>query len=315
MKKIKYVLLILLFFTIIPNVFAEGENIVGNVVTYKRDESNNYGVNKKWKITDKNLKNVLNTPLVDSTKKIYDFTGALTDEEENKLREMITEFSNKYKTEIIIVTYNLPYTEDSENEEFAADFYDYNDFGLNYDKYDGILLFRNTYSMDPYYDMYTFGTAQLYFSHGDYDIILDGIYEELHSHSYLSGFSKFINYVSTRYEGGQSPELREYVIDENGFLKKLFYPAYTVIAVVSGIFTACLTGHYIKKNKMVKKAVEASTYLNKDSVVYSVKNDVFLRKHLSSYTISSSSGSGGGGYSSSGGSSGGGHSSGGGRHG
>ena len=64
---------------------------------------------------------------------------------------------------------------------------------------------------------------------------------------------------------------------------------------------------------MVKKAVEAAEYLTKAE--YSVREDKFINKHLSSYRISSSSSGGGGGYSSSGGSSGGGHSSGGGRHG
>ena len=48
--------------------------------------------------------------------------------------------------EIIILIDDLPYTSDSENEDYASDFYDYNDFGLDLDKnYSGVLLFRNTY--------------------------------------------------------------------------------------------------------------------------------------------------------------------------
>ena len=322
MKKIKF-FIVFLTIILIPSVYAIDDatnqsintNSTGNATTYKRDSSKNYGVNKKWNITDKNLSNVLRTPLVDSSQKIYDFVGILTEEEKSNLKEKIDQFIKKYNTEIVIVTYNLPYTNDSVNEDFAADFYDYNDFGLEYKNYNGILLFRNTYEYDPYYNIYTFGDAQLYFSHRDYDYILDDIYYDLKLKNYFTGFSKFIDDINSRYLGGISPELEKYVIDENGFLKKLFYPAYPIITIISLIITISVTVHYVKKNKMIKKAVEASEYLDKKSVVYSVKEDKFLHKHLSSYTNYSSSSSGGGGYSSSSGSSGGGHSSGVGRHG
>ena len=308
MKKIKFLLFIILLFIFIPSVNAK-------VTTYARNDQNNYGVNKKWEITDKNKANVLRTPLVDASEKIYDFSGVLTNDEIQTLKAKIDEFREKYNTEIVIVTYSLPYTNDSENEDFAADFYDYNDFGKDYEKYDGILLFRNTYEADPYYDMYTFGDAQLYFTHAEYDRILDGIYNNLHAGNYLYGFSSFINYVTSDYENGIPWELRNYRVDENGYLYKIFAPSYVLILLGSILITFIFIRHNVKKNKMVKKAVQAAEYLDKDSVKYSVREDKFIKKHLSSYTISSGSSGGGGGYSSSGGSSGGGHSSGGGRHG
>ena len=36
----------------------------------ERTESNNYGVNKKWKITESNINNVKSTKYVDSSEKI-----------------------------------------------------------------------------------------------------------------------------------------------------------------------------------------------------------------------------------------------------
>ena len=44
----------------------------------ERNESNNYGVNKKWTITDSNINNVKQTKYVDSKDKIYDFSDVLT---------------------------------------------------------------------------------------------------------------------------------------------------------------------------------------------------------------------------------------------
>ena len=66
---------------------------------------------------------------------------------------------------------------------------------------------------------------------------------------------------------------------------------------------------------MVRKKHEAANYLKRDSININIAEDQFISTHTTHYTVSSSSGSGGGGHSSSGGSSGGGHSSGGGRHG
>ena len=310
MKKIKALLFILIAILFIPNAFASD-----NITTYERTLENKYRVNKKWKVTDDNLSFVLKTPSVDASKKIYDFSLIISDEEEQELKKYIDEFIGKYKTELIIVTYDLPYTNDSENENFASDFYDYNDFGIDFDKYDGIVLFRNTYGADPYYDMYTFGNAQLYFSKSDYNYILDDIFDKLHSGDYFSGFKMFIDDVNDCYMRGISSDLKNYYVDENGFLKRIFNPSYFIISIISLIITACTTVHFVKKNKMVKNAVDASMYLDTKSVKYSVKEDKLINKHLSKYIIPSNSSSSGGGYHSSGGSSGGGHSSGGGRHG
>ena len=331
MKKIVSILMIFLF-GITLNVNAAPK-------TYDRETLENNGVNKKWTINDNNIDNVLKTPAVDTAEKIYDFSEVLTEEEEQQLRTKIDEFTKKHNMEIVIVTKELPYSddikeycynearadekEDEFNEEFAADFYDYNDFGIDYELYDGVLLFRNT-ALDPcwnamYYDMYTFGNAQLYFNQNRYDSILDGIYDDLHAENYFDGFMKYINQVDYQMSSGKPSDMDNYYVDEYGYLQKTPIP-YSIpwipCAAVSGIITLIVMIILIKKNKMVRKATQAMEYLNKGSTKITNRKDIFLHSHTSSYTESSSSGGGGGGgHSSHSGSSGGGHSSGGGRHG
>lgn len=293
----------------------------------ERTADNNYGVNKKWKINDSNMGNVLRTPLVDSSKKIYDFSDVLTDTEEEELRIMAEEFQERFKTELVIITYNLPYYADEENEDFAADFYDYNDFGMDYELYDGIVLFRNTYDEDPYYDMYTFGEAQLYFNQARYDAILDDIYNDLHSENYLEGFASFISLVTTKYESGKPSSMKDYALNKNGIIYntkthkldangnivKKYNPPILLGLIIAAAVSAITVGIMIKKNKMVRKATAAGVYLDKSSIDYTVMRDIYRGSHVSSYTVNTSSGgSSGGGHV---GSSGGGHSSGGGRHG
>lgn len=309
MKKMTKILTAFLIFfigTIICNA---------QVTTYDRTTLNNYGVNKKWKITSSNKSNVLNTPLVDASKKIYDFSDILTEEEEQELYIKIQEFINTSKMDMVIVTVDLPYSYDSKNEDYAADFYDYNDFGIDFKKYDGVLLLRNTYSLDPYFDIYTFGDAQLYFSYNRLNNVLDYIYPDLKSHNYLDGFTDFVTRMTSYYNRGIPSEMKQYDVDENGFLFKIYRVPFIPIILISGVVTLITMLIMVNKNKMVAKATKASVYLDQPSLHFTNRQDQFITSHTTSYTRSSSSGGGGGGFRSSGGSSGGGHSSGGGRHG
>ena len=92
--------------------------------------------------------------------------------------------------------------------------------------------------------MYTFGNSQLYFSHSKYDFILDSIYDDLHSENYLNGFTNFINMVSSTYESGIPSDLKNYYVDDYGYLRKYFRPSYLVISIISAIITLCTTLHY-----------------------------------------------------------------------
>ena len=168
MKKINYLIFICFIFLLgIVNINAKIPE------TKNRNEFENLGVNKKWNITNSNRSNVLNSKYVNADEKIYDFSNVLTDDEYEKLKREALEFKEHTNMEIIILIDNLPYSYDKQNEDYAADFYDYNDFGLNLDKYSGVLLFRNTYESDPYYDIYTFGNAQLYFNYSRLNTTLD----------------------------------------------------------------------------------------------------------------------------------------------
>ena len=286
------------------------------VKTYNREELKNYGVNKKWNINTNNKDNILKTYAVDSNQKVYDFSNILTDEEEQKLTDRMKKFTEKYKIDIVILTDNYQYTEDSQNTTFATDFYDYNDFGINYEKYDGVMLFRNTYEQNPYFDAYSFGNAQLYFYDTRLSNTLDYIYDDIHSEAYYSGFNKFIDKMEEYYNEGK---LTDYYVDESGFLQKQKTASYylkmiglsmLIALVITGIIIYIL----IKKNKMVLKATKATVYMNKEKSKITNVQDNFITSNTTSYVISSDTSSGSG-HSSSGGSSGGGFSSGGGRHG
>ena len=308
MKYIKLNLLVLLlsFFSLIPvNALEE------------RTEDNNYGVNKKEiEITSSNKSNILATPYVDASEHIYDFADILTDEEEAYLYKLVQEYINKTNMDMVILTDAKSYYSDRQNEVYAADFYDYNDFGLNMENYSGVLLYRNAYEVDPYYNVYMFGNAQLYYDYNRSENMLDAIYSDMRSKNYLDAFEEFIEIYTDYYEDGIPSSMKNYAIDSMGFLYQKYTYPWMWALFVSGIVSLIYAIVFIGRNKMVKKAREAKDYLNEEDIDMYKTVDQFVRTHTSSYTVSSSSGSsgGGGGHSSSG-SSGMGHSSGGGRHG
>lgn len=307
MKRLVKLLIIVTIFFISVDMYS------ANVITKNRTEEINYGVNKKWEINNSNLSNVLKTPFVDASEKIYDFSDILTDTEEKQLKVKIDNFIQLTNIDMVIVTENIPYLIDLVNEEYAADFYDYNDFGMDFTNYSGVLFFRNTYESDRYYNIYTFGDAQLYFSFERLEETLDNVYYDISNEYYLNGFTTFINDMTDYYKSGIPDELKNYYIDDIGYIQKKYNPPIFLAFIISLIITIIIMSILIKKNKMIKKEKEAKAYLEKETINYSQKKDVFISSKTTSYVISSSSSGSGG--SSSRGSSGGGHSSGGGRHG
>ncbi len=312
MKKVFNILFIL-------SIFLFGiTTCKATVTTYDREQLDNYGVNKKWEITDENKDDVLNTKKVDETLKIYDFSDVLTDDEEALLKEKIDEFISYTNMDMVIVIDDFSYYNDEENEEYAANFYDYNDFGIDFENYSGVLLLRNTNSYNKYYNIYTFGNAQLYFSYERLEMTLDNMYYDFSSSdtygSYYNGMLTFINDMMTYYEQGIPNSMRNYKVDENGYLYEVYKAPWFIITVLSAIITAIIIFVLVKKNKMVTKATSADNYYVKDSLVITNQKEAFIRSHTSRHVMSHGSGNNPGARSSRG-SSGGGHGRGGGRHG
>ncbi len=296
-----------------------GFNIVyAEVKVYDRNDLDNYGVNKHWDITGTNKSNVLKTYAVDADEKVYDFAGILKDEEISRLRDLSNSFYKKTKMEMIILTDDFYNTTDRENEVFAEDFYDYNDFGLKDKYYSGVLIFRNAYEEDPFYNIYTFGEARLYFPNQSLEAPLDLVYSDMVSKNYLVAFSSIINELSEAYDYGMPSSSKGYYLDKNGMLiEKYSMPLFEAI-LISGIATAIVICILVKRNKMIYREALASNYFEQGSLVFTRREDQFIHSRTTSYSLSSSSGGGGrssGGGGSSRGSSGGGHGGGSGRRG
>lgn len=301
MKKRYLLLIIVLFFLSFTYVSA-------SVNTCNREELDNLGVTK-FKITDRNREYILKTPCVYANEKIYDFVEILSEDDEARLLAKIKEFEEKTGFNFVIVTDSFPYNLDEMNEDYAADFYDFNDFTPN-----GVIFFRNANPSDPYYGVYYFWDAQLYYE-PDTDRFLDNIYGYISTGKYVDGITYLIDMMITDYENND--KLTNYYIDSDGYLVKKFNVVGSIF--LSGISALIVSLVYIsnlaRRNKMILVATKATNYVDMANVRYAVNKNNFVNTVTTRHYIGSSSSSGGGGgHHSSGGHSGGGH-SGGGRHG
>ena len=310
----KLLIFILLFFVSI--------NVYASTKTYDRENLEHFGVNKKWNIDDADmLYYIKKTPAVDASEKVYDFCDILSDDEEKEIYNKIGEYKNKTGFDLVYLSYDLKYKNDLENDDFAADFYDFNDFGIDKELYDGVIFFRNCNSY-PYYVILSFGNAQLYYNTERINNILDYIYNDMITRNYMSGFNKLESQLMEYYNFGKySPDA---YVDNNSYIRyhDEYEPVYNfplVSIIIAFVITLIFVNYHKKKNFMIMKEYKADGYIDKPSIRFTKRENKFIRSATTSHYISSSSGSsfsGGGSHSShsSGGHSGGGH-SGGGRHG
>ncbi len=247
---------------------------------------------------------------VNSSEKIYDYGNLLTETEKLEIKDLIMNFINTYKLDMVVVTQRNYY---GDLKSYAQDFYDYNDFGEGKTN-DGILLALNADAAG--YEAQIVTTGEGIRMYDD-----ERIQNLLSSMSYVKAdgagaiVKKFVNLSSSYANQGIPASNKNTYIDENGNYRiKRKYPVFK-LGLIAVIVSTVILLILINKNKMVKKASNAKEYLDNSSISIVDRKDQFLRTNTTSVVIATSDGgsSGGGGSSISSGSSGVSHGGGGGR--
>ena len=213
-----------------------------------------------------NILLITNVNAFDTSQKIYDYADLLIDSEEKMLKEKVDEYIKKYNMDMVLVTVNEH--DKTSTQAYADDFYDYNGFGIG-SSHDGVILVIDNNFEKENIQMETTGKAIKVYTDTKIDSILDDVYTE---YDYYELFNLFIKDAS-KYAERHFP----------------FFIAFAVSALVASI----VLGILVAKNKMVKIATEANTYMDKDSAKITERNDQFVTTHTTSVRINTSSGSGG----------------------
>ena len=176
-RTIKWLLVVCILFQVVP-VFASTN-------TKSRTEQD-YLVPEGVTVTDNNKSNVLSTPAVDASEKVYDFADLFTDSEEEQLYQQITAFIDSYDMDLAVVTINdnPKYSQ----VEYADDFYDYNDFSK-----DGVLFLIDMDNRQIH--MSTTGYAIRMYNDYRIDKALDAVYTYMSDEEYYVGTSNYISII------------------------------------------------------------------------------------------------------------------------
>lgn len=278
---VKYFLLIVvLFITFIIPVSASTN-------TFTRTEDDLL-VSSDVIVNSQNLDNILNTPAVDASEKVYDFADLLTISEEEQVYNQVQQFINKANLDLAIVTI-------SDNNKFSAmeyadDFYDYNNFGLEED-HSGVLFLIDMDTREIYIS--TTGRALSIYNDFRISRILDAIYQEFSNKNYLNGITKFVTIIES-YDtmGLPSNKDSKYIIDTDGTVSRRF--PWLIILGIPLAITVIVVGSLIYKNKLVRVATSSREYLDKDSLRIKTVSDRLISTNTTSVPISTTSSSGGG---------------------
>lgn len=261
-------------------------------VTYERTETD-LKVRDSIKVNSSNKYLILKTPSVDADKKIYDFADLFTDNEEERLYGEVKSFIEKYNMDMVIVT--IDDNNKSTSQDWADDFYDYNEFGIG-DNHDGILFLIDMDKRKMWIS--TTGHAILVYSDIRIDNILDDTYEQISKKEYYMCSMVFISDAGKYAKKGVASSNKNYRIDSNGeYVKYEPFPIFPLI-FISAIVTLIFMLIARARHKTVAKATKASQYLVKNSLNLSARDDRFINTHTSrTYSPQSSGGGGGGGSS------------------
>ena len=222
--------------------------------------------------------------------RVFDYADVLTTEEENKLREQIAEREAQVGADIVIVTLNESLKEYAREYDpnvsydkftmiYADNFYDEHKFGYNKPIGDGILLLDNIYREDDgkiYTWLSTCGKVEDAYSTSMIDRILDDFYEYVDTDPYLA----YKNFVDDVY--------RDLSPSESTVVMPWYMPVFVAVVATAIFIAVNMT------NRKGKKTTNQRSYVNGGQPKMRRKEDLFIRKSVTSRTIETSSGGGSG---------------------
>ena len=273
-KKIKIVLGLAISLVIImfSNSYATS-TYYSDEATYTNDSST-YNSNT---YTTNSQKAKANTPVVDATKKIYDYANLITKDEEEALYNKVQEFINKYDMDMAIVTINS--NPKSSSMAYADDFYDYNNFGKGTNK-TGLLFLIDMQNRNMWIS--TTGDAINIYTDSRINTILDYTYDKISNEDYNGCAEQFIDKASYFANKGLTGGSKVVTVSKMICNSLIFAGLVTIVFICIGLAT----------HRKPKKKKEASNYITQP-LKLSNKLDTFLDKHVSKVKIETSSSLGG----------------------
>ncbi len=267
-KGLFYLLIFTSFFLFYPTTYA-------STVTYPRTEED-FLVPADVQVTESNKMDILNTPAVNASEKLYDFAELFSDSEEGDLIRKIQEYSVLSRYDLAIVTTNN--LNGFVIGDYTNNFYDYNDF-----QNEGIILVIYIGGLDPQIYMGTSAlpTSELQKIYSDARIhqTLAYIYKDIKDAKYYNAVDNYIKIVKGFFELDND---KQYVVDGNGNLvKQIPWIEIVILASTLSFIIVILLINRLKKYNVVQYSDNIETKLDPTSIRVSITKDEQVDRVLS----------------------------------
>lgn len=265
MKYIKLGLLILItFFSVNLDCFA-------SVNTYTRTEKNLL-VPSDVIVDANNMNDILNTPAVSSSEKIYDYADLLTDNQEKGVYKKLIDYTESTGIDAAIIT-----TKDLNGYatgDYINNFYNYNDF-LN----DAVFFLIYIGENEPDIYMITSGKGAKFYTDERIPQILEYVYKNISNGNCNKAIADYIDILS----GFYNLDGNNYKVDKNGnIIQDIPWIEIIVLAGTLTFIVAMVLIYKFSSRRHIKKTlynkINSSTLMvrtdSDELVVTDVSNDI-----------------------------------------
>ena len=207
-----------------------------------------------------------NIKAVDKEMKVYDYNQSITLNQENELRKNVLDYIKKSNIDMVLIT--VKHYETKTVEEYAKEFYDKNQFGI--DNSGSTIMYILDYTDEPILEIFTIGKASNIYSEITKEELKETI--NLNDSSYKI-FNTLIN-KSKKYTKNYK-DVSKYVV-----FNKISGNDYIIICIISFLITTSIMILLILKSRIRKLKKENYEKIN----VRMIKSvDKFLNTHTEAY--------------------------------
>lgn len=213
--------------------------------------------------------------------RIIDNADLLTPEEEQLLEDASYQFCIDYSLDAVILTADS--LGGKSISAYAADYYDYNGYGVG-SNYSGLILVVSMEERELYIS--TCGDAIMRLSDSELDDIINNISYDLSDGNYYDAFQLFFGFTTLYLDyDSESPSDLQVAAPEVNWL----------ISILSGVVVAAITVFIMVSSMNTKRRQHsAGDYLTKGSYDLKNRQDIFLYSNISKVKREQNKSSGGG---------------------
>ena len=221
------------------------------------------------------------------TERLADFADLLDDGQEEELEAKLDQVSEDYGCDVVVVTEET--LDGAVPQDYADDFFDYNDYGMGDDN-SGILLLLTM--SERKWKMSTHGDAIRIFTDAGQEYMSDKFVSSLTDGDYYEGFTEFADLCEEfiiQAQNGEPYDVENMPDDSisAGFLFLMSLAVGFVLALIVSVVMRC-------QMKTVHMKPDAADYMKAGSLHINRSRDMFLYNHVTRTAKPKNEDSGGG---------------------